>query len=297
MKCIWCSLVRKLPGNVLKSPTGSALFRRLPLRFSWHGFTAVCLAAKPDVGRQILSYSAEMEDFQTMLKGFLEFDTPITAIECIIDLEVQGHTASSLAAEGGNFNVLDSLLSNGALLNHPLLIAALAQHNHLHRLQQHLAVELHIPASQRLLTPEHLNAIFTRTCVSGHAECAAALRVHMQHVGVIPNGQHNILEAVRAQQHSMIDFHANAQTSLDDDVLGQAVVMSAEMGDHRSMEKLMKMKANPNYGYLSTGDTLQCTAMHCNTLQHTATHCNTLQHTATHCNTLSTGGLWGGYGQ
>jgi len=242
--------VRKLSGNVLKSPTGSALFRRLPLRFSWHGFTAVCLAAKPDVGRQILSYSAEMEDFQTMLKGFLEFDT---AIECIIDLEVQGHTASSLAVEGGNWNVLDSLLSHGALLNHPLLVEALALHNHLDRLQQHLAVERHIPASQRLLTAEHLNGIFTRTCVSGHAECAAALRVHMQHVGVIPNGQHNILEAVRAQQHSMIDFHANAQTTLDADVLGQAVVVSAEMGDHRSMEKLMKMKANPNYGYLSTG--------------------------------------------
>jgi len=40
------------------------------------------------------------------------------------------------------------------------------------------------------------------------------------------------------------------------------------------------------YGYISSGNTLQHTAWHCKTLQHTATHCNTLHHAATHCNTL-----------
>ena len=43
---------------------------------------------------------------------------------------------------------------------------------------------------------------------------------------------------------------------------------------------------------ISSEDTLQHSATHCNTLQHSATHCNTLQHTAqhtathtaTHCN-------------
>ncbi len=63
-----------------------------------------------------MAYDREMEDFQKMLQ------TLTAHSDMQVDLEINGHTASSIAASGGNWKVVDDLLGHGALLNQPALI-------------------------------------------------------------------------------------------------------------------------------------------------------------------------------
>ena len=100
---------------------------RSPWRCSWYGLISICTAAEPDLGAQLISFDAEMEDFKNMLHVFREHQ------DVIIDLEVNGQTASSIAASGSNWNVVDDLTGHGALPNQPALVEALALHNHLDR--------------------------------------------------------------------------------------------------------------------------------------------------------------------
>jgi hypothetical protein len=236
-----------MSGNLLKSPTGRPLFKRAPFRFSWYGFQSVCMAARPEIGSQIMTYASEMEDFHHMLESFLMY--PGTNV----NLEVNGQTASSLAADGRNWKVVEDLKRNGALQNHPAFIESLALHNHLDLLNTSLLIEKKLDRESRLLTAEHLGKIFTKTCEAGHPECAARVIKHMREIGVHESGNHNLLEAVQSSQHWMIDFHIAASENFsDDDMIGQAVLTCAENGDFRSLEKLIHHKANPNYGYSST---------------------------------------------
>lgn len=115
-------------------------------------------------------------------------------------------TASSIAAEGGNWKILEDLESHGAKANDAALIEALAIHNHLARsfilliqwskmsllmtssrydvfspwkylvharLDKSLRVEEQTSSDQRTLTATRLSSIFTKTCAAGHPECAA----------------------------------------------------------------------------------------------------------------------------
>jgi ankyrin repeat protein len=241
----------KFPGNV--APKFTLLERltrghiiRSPWACSWYGLMAICTAAKPDLGSEIMSYDREMEDFQKMLQALTAHS------DMQVDLEINGHTASSIAASGGNWKVLDELLGHGALLNQPALIEALALNNELGRLKDSLEMELK-SGFGRLASIERLHDIFTKTCAAGHPDCAFAIHTYMHAAGMKTDvDEANLMEAVAAQQHWMIDVHVKTSTRLGEDVLGKAILVCSENGDHRSLEKLLNAKANPNYGYSST---------------------------------------------
>jgi hypothetical protein len=57
------------------------------------------MAAKPDLGAQIVSYGLEMQDFHKMFEALLAHP------DTVVDLEVNGSTASSIAAAGANWKV------------------------------------------------------------------------------------------------------------------------------------------------------------------------------------------------
>ena len=219
---------------------------RSPWACSWYGLIAICTAAKPDLGSEIMAYDREMEDFQKMLQ------TLTAHSDMQVDLEINGHTASSIAASGGNWKVVDDLLGHGALLNQPALIEALALNNELGRLKDSLQIEL-MSGFGRLASIERLRDIFTKTCAAGHPDCAFAIHTYMHAAGMKTDVEEsNLMEAVAAQQHWMIDVHVKTSTRLGEDILGKAILVCSENGDHRSLEKLLNAKANPNYGYSSS---------------------------------------------
>ena len=238
--------LKDLAGNPAKSPTGRALFKRSPFRFSWYGFTAMCIAADPDLGSQMVSYAHEMEDYRQILNALIEHP------ETDLSLELGGQTASSIAAEGSNWKVLDALAMHGAKANDAALIEALAVHNHLDRLNKSLIVEQQSSQDRINLSVDRLASIFTKTCEAGHPECAAKISAHMEKFGVQVSSQHNLIEAVRHQQHWMIDFHIQTNSLRDEKMLGEAVLICTRNGDFRSLQKLLKSRANPNYGYSSS---------------------------------------------
>jgi hypothetical protein len=53
---------------------------------------------------------------------------------------------------------------------------------------------------------------------------------------------------VREQQHWMVDFYIKT-LEVDKHVLGRSVLISAQHGDYRTMDRLLKCGADPNYGY------------------------------------------------
>lgn len=168
-----------------------------------------------------------MEDLSRVLHALLHY--PHTDV----NLEIHEQTACSIAAEGGNWKVVEELMSHGATPNHPALIQALALNNHLLRLEQSLKIEEGLAAERRLLTGRRLGDIFSRTCKAGHAECAYTIRQHMQRIGVKEDGQHTLLDAVRQEQHWMIPFYLTT-SHLTEASLGEAILTSAQHGDYRS---------------------------------------------------------------
>jgi hypothetical protein len=103
----------------------------------------------------MVSYASEMEDFHKVLNALIEY--PGTDVNIEIDSQVMiclyaqaadmrctflamsilltpatlsQQTASSIAAEGSNWKVLEDLALHGAKANDAALIEALAVHNH-----------------------------------------------------------------------------------------------------------------------------------------------------------------------
>ena len=238
--------LRDNAGNPLKSPTGRLLFKRSPWCLSWHGLTALCMAMDPEIGTQIATYAEEMEDFHKILQALLD----CAAID--LNLLVNEHTAASLAASSGNWKLVKVLTEYGARAD-AALIEALAVHNCCDQLDIILKHEFAQPEENRELSVKRIMQIFHRTCAAGHAQSAEMILQHLNALGVGQDGAElRLIEAVRCQQHWMIDFHVKSMgQALDEEKMGQALLMSAQHSDHRTVDRLLNCRANPNFRYTS----------------------------------------------
>ena len=116
------------------------------------------------------------------------------------------------------------------------LIEALAVHDCCDQLDISLKHEFAQPEENRELSVEQMMQIFHRTCAAGHAQSAEMILQHMNVLGVGKDGAElGLIEAVRCQQHWMIDFHVKSMGhALDEEKVGQALLMSAQHSDYRT---------------------------------------------------------------
>ena len=124
------------------------------------------------------------------------------------------------------------------------MIRACAASNNQKELKKCLEIERERPSLSTALVEE----IFESTCSIGHTASACLLMDHGQERGLVDKDsgvvEKELMIAADRMQYWMIE--ALLDMGVKHTVLPQALIVSAEKGDYRSVEKLLEAGTDPN---------------------------------------------------